>query len=608
MTSSLLHLDGETQRDLIAQAHQIAALLGPSSPPGPSSPSSPPSPSSLDGKSRGRVVLSCRHADAFVPGLLGAWLAGATVELLPNVAAGTLDRVDADPELAHVLHDDPARKARSSKAIYVPALLTAAAKAVAVPAVLTAPATAQSIPALPAVPAMALSVPAGLAAPATALSVPAQLATPAGSTSAATISVSTIAVRMTTSGTTERPRYVEKTAAQLLGELEVLVRMFPRARCVMSTVPLSHLYGLLFGALLPLRFGARIVSHEALLPADVAAVIEREGVDLLISTPAHLRAMAEAPMPRGLRVISSGARMPGELHLGLAAAHGWHVTDILGSTETGGIATRTHPMHAWTPLPGVTVSAPDQQLVVESPWGGAPRAEIGDRIELRADGTFHYLGRDQELIKIAGKRAATHELEATICAVPGITDVAVLVHAMAGKEPRIAAAICVAEGSSAGRDEVELAVRRQFDAVFVPKLLKIVPRIPRTERGKLDGEALRTLLGITATPTTTQIPARRVGPGEYVAEIPRDLVFFQGHFEAFPILPGAVLVERLVWPIVRAELPEVRQLRAIRRLRFRRPVMPEQQLSVTLQQTGTRLSFEVTCAQAVVASGQLVVA
>jgi hypothetical protein len=37
--------------------------------------------------------------------LLGAWLAGAMVELLPNVQPGTLDRVDADPGVAHVLHD-----------------------------------------------------------------------------------------------------------------------------------------------------------------------------------------------------------------------------------------------------------------------------------------------------------------------------------------------------------------------------------------------------------------------------------------------------------------------------------------------------------------------
>ena len=45
-----------------------------------------------------------------MPGLLGAWLAGATVELLPNVQPGTLDRVDADPDIAFVLHDGVARQ------------------------------------------------------------------------------------------------------------------------------------------------------------------------------------------------------------------------------------------------------------------------------------------------------------------------------------------------------------------------------------------------------------------------------------------------------------------------------------------------------------------
>ena len=128
----------------------------------------------------------------------------------------------------------------------------------------------------------------------------------------------TIAALMSTSGTTERPRYVAKTMQQLVDELDVLASVIPPARCVLSTVPLSHLYGLLFGALLPLRFGARIVSHDALLPADVAAVIERDGVDLMVSTPAHLRAMANAPMPRNLRVLTSGARMPPELHMSLA--------------------------------------------------------------------------------------------------------------------------------------------------------------------------------------------------------------------------------------------------------------------------------------------------
>ena len=64
MLSAVLHSDrsrpwidrdGETQDDLVAHARRVAALLRP------------------DGR---RVVLSCRHARSFVPGLLGAWLAG----------------------------------------------------------------------------------------------------------------------------------------------------------------------------------------------------------------------------------------------------------------------------------------------------------------------------------------------------------------------------------------------------------------------------------------------------------------------------------------------------------------------------------------------------
>jgi acyl-CoA synthetase (AMP-forming)/AMP-acid ligase II len=539
MLSALLHpdlgrpwseRDGETLRDLVARAHAIAAQLDP----------------------RGRhVVLSCREARSFVPGLLGAWLAGATVDLLPNVQPGTLDRVDADDDVAHVLHDVAERQARSPKAIYLPDLpaVTAAAPSVAWPE---------------------------------------------------------IAVRMTTSGTTERPRYVVKSMAELLGELDVLAAVIPAARSVLSTVPLSHLYGLLFGALLPLRSGARIVSHAALLPADVAAILERASVDLMISTPAHLRAMASAAMPAGLRVISSGARMPPELHASLVARHGWQVTDLIGSTETGGIATRPDPRSAWTPLPGVAVSAPDGRLVVAPPWGA--RVELDDRVELAANGAFHHVGRSAELVKIAGKRADAHAIEAAVLAVPGVTDAALVVHDAAGKEPRTALAVSGTPGLA--REAIAAAIRAQFDAVFVPRIVRFVPQIPRTERGKLDTGRLRTLLGLEpAAAAIHDIPLRCVAPGRYIAEISSDLVFFRGHFADLAILPGAVLVERVVWPAARAAVPQIRALRGIRRLRFRRPVFPDQQLAIAIDHDPGhgRVTFEVSCAASVVASGQLLV-
>jgi acyl-coenzyme A synthetase/AMP-(fatty) acid ligase/3-hydroxymyristoyl/3-hydroxydecanoyl-(acyl carrier protein) dehydratase len=557
MLSRFLHPDrsrpwvdrgGETQAELVAHARRIAVLLD----------------TTRTTHRRGRVVLSCRHARSFVPGLLGAWLAGALVELLPNVQPGTLDRVDGDGDVAHVLHDDASRQGRSRKAIYVPAASAERADAAA------------------------------------------------SAGDPATIAWPEVAVCMTTSGTTERPRTVGKSLAQLLAELDVLAALIPTARCVLSTVPLSHFYGLLFGVLLPLRTGARIVSHDALLPADIAAILAREAVDLMVSTPAHLRAMAAAAMPRSLRVVTSGARMPADLHLRLATEHDWHVTDVLGSTETGGIATRSHPMHAWTPFPGATVADRDGQLVVQSPWCDGGRWVIDDRIEVLPDGTFHYLGRGSELVKIAGKRAHTAAIEATVLAIPGITDAALIVHATPGREPRVALAITGDERAApVGRDQIAAAIRRQFDAVFVPKIIKQVPRIPRTERGKLDGETLRALLGLASTATTDRVPLRRVAPGHYAAYIAPDLVFFRGHFDAVAVLPGAVLVERVVWPVVIQEWPAIRALRGIRRLRFRRPVYPDQQLSVkvdhAVDHTPGRVSFEVACGAAAVASGQLLV-
>ena len=104
------------------------------------------------------------------------------------------------------------------------------------------------------------------------------------------------------------------------------------------------------------------------------------------------------------------------------------------------------------------------------------------------------------------------------------------------------------------------------------------------------------------------MPIARVAPGEYTADIPSDLVFFQGHFDQFSILPGAVLVERVVWPAVKAELPAIKMVKAIRRLRFRRPVYPDQQLIVKVKRPSPgRVTFEVACAAQPVASGQLVV-
>jgi hypothetical protein len=56
-----------------------------------------------------------------------------------------------------------------------------------------------------------------------------------------------------------------------------------------------------------------------------------------------------------------------------------------------------------------------------------------------------------------------------------------------------------------------------------------------------------------------------------------------------------------------AEWPELRALRGIRRLRFRRPVFPDQQLAIAIQRAPGRVTFDVSCAESPVATGQLIV-
>ncbi len=310
-----------------------------------------------------------------------------------------------------------------------------------------------------------------------------------------------------TSGSTGRPQAHAKTwAAFATGtaqNLAALRDLWGDAQpWIVATVPPQHMYGMELSVLLPLLAGAAVHAGRPLLPADVARALEEaEGARLLVTTPVHLRALLQSGvgLPPLAGIVSATAPLPRELAAAAEARYGVEVREMFGSTETGVIARRrTAHEEAWTPLPGVRLAPQPDGTLVQAPHLPAPVA-LADLVEVEAEGRFHLCGRQADLLEIAGKRASLGDLTRRLLAVPGIEDgvIVQLEPERAGGVGRIAA-LAVAPGMAA--EDIVAALRGTVDPVFLPRRLRVLPRLPRNDTGKLRRSDLLALLAGASQP------------------------------------------------------------------------------------------------------------
>ncbi|MCA3011362.1 MAG: acyl-CoA synthetase, partial [Myxococcaceae bacterium] len=224
-----------------------------------------------------------------------------------------------------------------------------------------------------------------------------------------------------TSGSTGTPVAIEKRLTELLEEVYALEATFGADLAgwaqVVSTVSHQHLYGLLFTVLWPLATGRRVAPATVATPEALEAALRRGGVSALVTVPAHLKRLpGEGRWPCELaRVFSSGGPLPEEAALRCLRVLGTPATEVYGSTETGGIAWRTHPARAWRPLPGVTWRADAEgRLAVRSPF--LPSADwfvTSDLVE-PDEGSFRLVGRADRVAKLEEKRVSLGAIEAAL--------------------------------------------------------------------------------------------------------------------------------------------------------------------------------------------------
>jgi len=196
-------------------------------------------------------------------------------------------------------------------------------------------------------------------------------------------------------------------------------------------------------------------------------------------------------------VLSATAPLPQDLAREVEERFSTELHEIYGSTETGQIATRrTSETLEWRLWKDVRLTPADDRT-----WASGGHVEqrtaMCDVIEITSDDRFLLHGRLADLVNIAGKRSSLAYLNHQLTAIPGVIDGAFFLPADDRSTSNTTgitrvAAVVVAPGLDATALTEQL--RRRIDAVFLPRPLLFVDRLPRNGTGKLPQEALQALV------------------------------------------------------------------------------------------------------------------
>jgi len=437
-----------------------------------------------------------------------------------------------------------------------------------------------------------------------------------------------------TSGTTGEPRAVVKSLRQLEAEVETLEAAFgariPERARVFATVSHQHIYGLLFRILWPLATGRPFQRNTLLHPQELLPRMAEEADCVLASSPVHLKRMTATGELRRIAsscraVFSSGGTLDPDTAQGVVAALGEPAYEVLGSTETGGVAQRQQRegSAAWTAFPVVEVDRElgGERLVVISPFvsEGEPvddkrrRFTMGDRVRMLDEGRFELLGRADRIVKIGEKRLSLPAMERALAEHPRVEEAALVVLER-GAEPRVHAVVVL---DDVGRQQIRSAGRRgmsdalaahlaaRWDRVLLPRVWRYVDALPRNPQGKLPQVRLAALFDVQPRDPILIEETRETRSIERRLEVPDDLVYLQGHFEGFPIVAGVVQL-RWVSDALHAWLGEAPRLAAVEALKFPEPLLPGQSftLRAELSASGDRIRFLLHDEGRIFASGR----
>ncbi|HEX2943354.1 MAG TPA: AMP-binding protein [Rhodopila sp.] len=273
-------------------------------------------------------------------------------------------------------------------------------------------------------------------------------------------------------------------------------------------------HGLWHGTLAPLALGVRTGTFSGKFdPVRLLRALAESGTTNLSAAATHYRMMrtsgaADRFQAKLDKMSFTGEPIDPESLAFAEAAFGAKLCSMYGTTEVGVILVNypgapdfvVKPGSLGKPVPGmkVEVQAPDgtpcapEQIGEIKVWRSGAWFPTKDRGWTDADGYFYHGGRADDVIISAGWTIGAVEVENTLLKHPAVKEAAVIGVPDATRGQVVKAFIVSDQpASDALVAEVQAFVRTRLSQHEYPRIVAIVPDLPKTPAGKVNRKALR---------------------------------------------------------------------------------------------------------------------